>query len=40
MYAEEELVGEVGAAMVCAALGVVPTVRHADYLVVGGLRCG
>jgi antirestriction protein ArdC len=31
-YAEEELVGEVGAAMMCAALGVVPTVRHADYL--------
>ncbi len=23
---------EVGAAMVCAALGIVPTVRHADYI--------
>jgi antirestriction protein ArdC len=31
-YAEDELVAEVGAAMVCAALGIVPTVRHADYL--------
>lgn len=31
-YAEEELVGEVGAAMLCAARGIVPTVRHADYL--------
>jgi antirestriction protein ArdC len=31
-YATEELVGEVGAAMLCAALGIVPTVRHADYL--------
>jgi antirestriction protein ArdC len=31
-YAEEELVAEVGAAMVCAALGIVPTVRHADYI--------
>ncbi|HEX6001900.1 MAG TPA: zincin-like metallopeptidase domain-containing protein [Hyphomicrobiaceae bacterium] len=31
-YAVEELVGEVGAAMLCASLGIVPTVRHADYL--------
>jgi antirestriction protein ArdC len=31
-YAEEELVAEVGAAMVCAALHIVPTVRHADYV--------
>jgi len=31
-YAREELVAEMGAAFVCAALGIVPTVRHADYL--------
>ncbi|MBV9510540.1 MAG: DUF1738 domain-containing protein [Caulobacteraceae bacterium] len=31
-YAREELVAEMGAAFVCASLGVVPTVRHADYL--------
>ena len=31
-YAREELVAEMGSAFLCAALGVVPTVRHADYL--------
>lgn len=31
-YAREELVAEIGAAMICAALGIVPTVRHTDYL--------
>ncbi|TCM12994.1 antirestriction protein ArdC [Novosphingobium sp. PhB165] len=31
-YAREELVAEVGSAFLCAALGIVPTVRHADYI--------
>ena len=31
-YAREELVAEMCGAFVCAALGIVPTVRHADYL--------
>ena len=31
-YAREELVAEIGSAFLCAALGIVPTVRHADYL--------
>jgi antirestriction protein ArdC len=31
-YAQEELVAEMGSAFLCAALGIVPTVRHADYL--------
>ncbi len=31
-YAREELVAELGSAYRCAALGIVPTVRHADYL--------
>ena len=31
-YAFEELVAEMSAAFYCATLGVVPTVRHADYL--------
>ncbi|WP_315833504.1 ArdC family protein [Bradyrhizobium prioriisuperbiae] len=31
-YAFEELVAEMTAAFVCASLGIVPTVRHADYL--------
>ena len=30
-YAREELVAEMGSAFLCAALGIVPTVRHADY---------
>jgi antirestriction protein ArdC len=31
-YAREELVAEMCGAFVCAALAIVPTVRHADYL--------
>jgi antirestriction protein ArdC len=31
-YSREELVAEMGSAFLCAALGIVPTVRHADYL--------
>lgn len=31
-YAREELVAELAAAFLCAALGIHPTVRHADYL--------
>ncbi len=31
-YAREELVAEIASAFVCASLGIVPTVRHADYL--------
>jgi len=31
-YAREELVAEMGSAFLCTALGIVPTVRHADYL--------
>jgi antirestriction protein ArdC len=31
-YAREELVAEMSAAFTCAALGIVPTVRHADYI--------
>lgn len=31
-YAREELVAEMGAAFLCATLGIRPTVRHADYL--------
>ncbi|WP_231627726.1 zincin-like metallopeptidase domain-containing protein [Novosphingobium sp. AAP1] len=31
-YAREEMVAEMGSAFLCAALGIVPTVRHADYL--------
>ncbi|MBF5093728.1 DUF1738 domain-containing protein [Azospirillum sp. INR13] len=31
-YAFEELVAEISAAFLCAALGIVPTVRHADYV--------
>jgi antirestriction protein ArdC len=31
-YAFEELVAEIAAAFSCAALGIVPTVRHADYI--------
>jgi antirestriction protein ArdC len=33
-YAREELVAEMAGAFVCAALGIEPTVRHADYLAV------
>ena len=31
-YAREELVAELGAAFLCAAIGVTPALRHADYL--------
>jgi antirestriction protein ArdC len=31
-YAREELVAEISGAYVCAALSIVPTVRHNDYL--------
>jgi len=31
-YAFEELVAEITAAFTCATLGIVPTVRHADYI--------
>src|SRR5205807_9575427 len=31
-YAQEELVAEITSAFVCASLGIVPTVRHADYI--------
>jgi antirestriction protein ArdC len=31
-YAREELVAELATAFICASLGIVPTVRHADYL--------
>jgi antirestriction protein ArdC len=33
LYAREELCAELASAYLCAALGIVPTVRHADYLV-------
>ncbi|PIT00342.1 antirepressor [Bradyrhizobium nitroreducens] len=32
LYANEELIAELTAAFVCAALAIEPTVRHADYL--------
>jgi antirestriction protein ArdC len=32
VYAREELVAEMTSAFLCAALGIVPTVRHSDYL--------
>ena len=31
-YAREELVAELSSAFQCASLGIVPTVRHADYI--------
>ena len=31
-YAFEELIAEINAAFCCAALGIAPTVRHADYI--------
>lgn len=31
-YAFEELIAEMTSAFVCASLGIVPTVRHADYI--------
>jgi antirestriction protein ArdC len=32
IYAKEELVAEMTSAFLCASLGIVPTVRHADYI--------
>ena len=32
LYAKEELVAEMTSAFVCASLGIVPTVRHSDYI--------
>jgi antirestriction protein ArdC len=32
LYAREELCAEMASAFLCAALGIMPTVRHADYL--------
>ena len=31
-YGHEELIAEMAGAFVCAALGIVPSVRHADYI--------
>ena len=31
-YAFEELIAEMNAAFCCASLGIIPTVRHADYI--------
>ena len=31
-YGREELVAEMAGAFICAAMGITPTVRHADYL--------
>jgi len=31
-YAFEEIIAEIGSAFLCAALSIVPTVRHADYI--------
>jgi antirestriction protein ArdC len=31
-YAQEELVAEMASAFACASLGIVPTLRHSDYL--------
>ena len=31
-YAHEELIAEIASAFVCASLGILPTVRHADYI--------
>lgn len=31
-YAFEELIAEISSAFSCAALGIVPTVRHVDYI--------
>ncbi len=32
LYAKEELVAEMTTAFICAHLGIIPTVRHADYI--------
>lgn len=31
-YAFEEIIAEISSAYVCASLGIIPTVRHADYI--------
>ena len=31
-YAFEEMIAEISSAFCCASLGIVPTVRHADYV--------
>jgi antirestriction protein ArdC len=31
-YAFEEMIAEISAAFLCASLGIVPTVRHTDYI--------
>jgi len=31
-YAFEEIIAETGSAFLCAAMSIVPTVRHADYI--------
>ena len=31
-YALEEIIAETGSAFLCAAMSIVPTVRHADYI--------
>ena len=31
-YAYAEIVAEISSAFMCASLGIVPTVRHADYI--------
>lgn len=31
-YAREELIAEISSAFLCAELGIIPTVRHSDYL--------
>jgi antirestriction protein ArdC len=31
-YAREELIAELATAFICASLGIVPTVRHSDYI--------
>lgn len=31
-YAIEELIAEISSAFSCASLGIMPTVRHADYI--------
>ena len=31
-YAFEEIIAEITSAFCCASLGVIPTVRHADYI--------
>jgi antirestriction protein ArdC len=32
LYSREELIAEMTSAFCCATIGIVPTVRHADYI--------